>query len=194
MRVTIFAGDLADARADAICTSTNPRLSLFMGTGAAVRHSGGLEIVRACEAIVAEKGLLPAGSAHVTPPGSLHCKAIIHCVASDPSHRSSVAIVRACVQNALQHAGVLHCRSIAMPVFATGHAHLEFSTSLAAMCAALEESSSQIAHIIIVINDRVREEATRRVILERLPGAVVDTVVSDKTDSEPASTWFSDET
>ena len=165
-----------------------------MGTGAAVRHSGGFEILRACEAIVAEKGLLPAGSGHVTPPGSLHCKAIIHCVASDPTHRSSVAIVRACVKSALQHAGVLRCQSIAMPVFATGHAHLEFTTALGAMCDAVKESSSQIAHIIIVINDGSREEVTRRSVLEHLPAAVVDTVVSDKTHSEPASTWFSDET
>ena len=33
MKTTIFTGDITDAPADAICTSTNPRLSLVMGTG-----------------------------------------------------------------------------------------------------------------------------------------------------------------
>ena len=33
MRVTVFAGDLCDVHAEALCTSTNPRLSLAMGTG-----------------------------------------------------------------------------------------------------------------------------------------------------------------
>ena len=191
--MTIFVGDLADAPADAICTSTNPRLSLFMGTGGAVRHAGGFEILRACEAIVAEKGLLPAGSAHPTPPGSLRCKAIIHCVASDLTHRSSPAIVRACVKNAIDHAANLQCQSVAMPAFATGHAHLDFPTAIATMCDAVRESSTNIAHIIIVINDSSREDAARRAILDHLPGVSVETVISEKAASEPASTWFGED-
>jgi O-acetyl-ADP-ribose deacetylase len=193
VRVTIFVGDLAAAPAEALCTSTNPRLSLFMGTGASVRHAGGFEILRACEAIVSAKRVLPPGSAHVTPAGSLPCKAIIHCVASDVSHRSSAAIVSACVTNALQHAADLHCQSIAMPVFASGHAHLDYSTAVSVMCDAIHESSTNIAHIFIVIYDRSREDATRRAILEHLPGAVVETVISETDASEPASTWFSDD-
>lgn len=194
MRVTIFAGDLAEAPAEALCTSTNPRLSLFMGTGAAVRHAGGFEILRACEAIVAEKGLLPAGSAHVTPAGSLPCKAVIHCVASDIAHRSSPAIVSACVTNALQRAADLQCQSIAMPVFATGHARLDFTKTVSVMCDAIRKSSTNIAHIFVVINDRAREDATRRAIHEHLPDAVLETMISEKAASEPTSTWFNDET
>src|SRR6185369_3811807 len=100
MRVSIFVGDIADAPAEAICTSTNPRLSLMMGTGASIREKGGWDVLRACEAIVKEKPLR-AGSAVRTTPGALRCKTIIHCVASNESHLTSAAIVQACVRNAL---------------------------------------------------------------------------------------------
>ena len=64
MNVSIFAGDITDAPADAICTSTNPRLSLMMGTGGAVRERGGFGVLRECEAIVAGSPPLRAGSVH----------------------------------------------------------------------------------------------------------------------------------
>ncbi|HEY0592250.1 MAG TPA: macro domain-containing protein, partial [Thermoanaerobaculia bacterium] len=101
MKVSVLANDIAAARADAICTSTNPRLSLFSGTGGAVRAKGGWEIKRACEAILdreaaaSGKRVLPLGSAHVTTAGSLAAKIAIHCVASNASHRSSEAVIRA---------------------------------------------------------------------------------------------------
>jgi O-acetyl-ADP-ribose deacetylase (regulator of RNase III) len=53
MRISIFAGDICDVQAEALCTSTNPRLSLAMGTGGSIRGRGGYEILRECEAIVA---------------------------------------------------------------------------------------------------------------------------------------------
>lgn len=199
MRVSIFIGDLADAPAEVLCTSTNPRLSLFMGTGASIRARGGFEILRACEAIIeaeskqSGKRTVAPGSAHVTTAGSLPCKAIVHCVASDLSHRSSPALVRSCVTNALLRGGELQSSSLAMPVFATGHAHLDFATAVSEMCGAIRESSTNIEHIYIVIFDRAREEATRRAILEHLPGAAVDTVNAEKAASEPVSTWFGDD-
>ena len=62
---------VADAQADALCTSTNPRLTLVMGTGASVRSAGGFDILRQCEAIIAEEGLLPPGAVRATTAGTL---------------------------------------------------------------------------------------------------------------------------
>jgi len=101
MRVSIFVGDITDVQVDALCTSTNPRLSLVLGTGAAVRGCGGYEILRACEEIVRMEGILPPGSARATTAGSLPHKVVIHCVASDARHQSSDLIVETCVRNAL---------------------------------------------------------------------------------------------
>src|SRR6185503_1161355 len=97
------------------------RLSLMMGTGGSVREHGGFEILRACEAIVEDHRPLPAGSAWVTTAGALRYWMVIHCVASDTSHHSSPAIISTCVVNAITSAEEAQCRSIAMPVFASGH-------------------------------------------------------------------------
>ncbi len=126
MKISLFMGDLADAPAEALCTSTNPRLSLMMGTGGSVRDRGGFEVLRECEAIVGDKTLAP-GSVVTTSAGRLPHKAIFHCVASDANHRSSAEIIRACVVNVLAAADERGCKSVAMPVFATGTRTSSFS-------------------------------------------------------------------
>ena len=163
MRVSVFIGDIAAVNAEAICTSTNPRLTLVMGTGAAVRDRGGFSILRACEALVAN-GPLPVGSAHVTPAGDLPAKIIIHCVASDTNHRSSPAIVRACVLNALKRATEAGCRTVAMPVFATGHAHVPFKTALQTMREAFDSAATDVEEVTVVLQEADREDEARHIL------------------------------
>jgi O-acetyl-ADP-ribose deacetylase (regulator of RNase III) len=167
MNVSIFAGDIADAPAEAICTSTNPRLSLMMGTGASVRERGGWDVKRACEAIVAEHGPLRAGSAHPTTPGTMTCKTLIHCVASNESHLTSAAVVQACVRNALACAEAAGCRSIAIPLFGTGHARFKFEQALIAIRDALRTSSTTIDQVVIVVLDPGRVAEAERLIGSR---------------------------
>ena len=164
MNLSIFVGDIADAPAEAICTSTNPRLSLMMGTGASVRERGGWDVMRACEKIVAG-GRLAAGSAHATTAGAMRCKTLIHCVASDPSHMTSAAIIRACVRNALARAEEAGCRSIAMPLFGTGHARFKFDQALIAMRDVLRSTSAAgVEQVMIVVFDPARAADAERVI------------------------------
>jgi len=163
MDVSIFVGDIADAPAEAICTSTNPRLSLMMGTGASVRERGGWDVMRACEAIVAQRRL-PAGSAHATTPGSMKCKTLIHCVASNQSHLTSASIIQACVKNALACADSSGCRSIAMPLFGTGHARFRFDQALAAMRDALRSASTNVERVMVVVFDPSRAAEAESVI------------------------------
>lgn len=165
MKISVFAGDIADAPADAICTSTNPRLSLAMGTGGAVRERGGLSILRECEAIVAASAQpLRAGSVHLTAAGSLPYRRVIHCVASDANHNSSASVIRACVSNALAAADGAGIARLAMPVFATGHAHFRYREALAAMAEALRSASTGVAEVVIVVDEADRVEEARRVI------------------------------
>ena len=164
MRITVFAGDLTDAPAEALCTSTNPRLSLMMGTGGSVRDRGGFEVLRECEAILAGKTLAP-GSVVTTSAGRLPHKAILHCVASDARHHSSADVIRACVANALAEADKIGCRSIAMPVFATGHAHFKFVEALTTMRAALRAAATKVEHVIVVVLDADWTEDAERILL-----------------------------
>ena len=172
MNIRVVSGDIADAQADAICTSTNPRLSLMMGTGGSVRDRGGFEISRACEAILdraAERTgrrALPPGSAVVTIPGRLACRIVIHCVASNLSHASSPEVVAACTANALARAAENDCRTVAMPVFASGHARVKFDHAVAAMAGAIAAASASGFEIRIVVYDAERVEQARRILQE----------------------------
>src|SRR6476659_6775440 len=120
-----------------------------MGKGAAIRNRGGLEILRACEEIVRSKEpqKLEPGSAWVTTAGSLTHKIVIHCVASDAAHRSSDAIIDACVVNALHCAANHGCASVAMPVFATGHVHIDFTRAVSVMAASLHRTHTSVHHV-----------------------------------------------
>lgn len=168
MRVTVFAGDIADAPAEVVCTSTNPRLSLMMGSGGSIRDRGGFEVLRACEEIVARNGgPLRAGSVHVTTAGRLPFKAAIHCVASDATHLSSANVIQACVRNALAAAGHLGARSVAMPVFATGHARLKFPVALQAMAEALRSAETSVEEAVIVVFEPDRVADAKKLLVER---------------------------
>jgi O-acetyl-ADP-ribose deacetylase len=163
VKISVFAGDLTEAPAEAICTSTNPRLSLMMGTGGAVRERGGFEVLRACEQIAG--GIpLPAGSAHTTTAGALPYTAIIHCVASNDTHITSAAIIEACVRNALACADAAGCMTVAMPVFGAGHARFKFDRALLVMLETLLRASTSVEHVVIAINDPERAESARRVL------------------------------
>ncbi len=167
----MFAGDIAKAAADAVCTSTNPRLSLMMGTGGSIREHGGFEVLRACEQIVEEerkrsgRNHLPVGSAHLTTAGSLPFKAAIHCVASDATHHlSSPEVIRACVRNALHIAEAKGFSSLAMPVFATGHARVRFELAVTTMAEALRDARTMVRHVTIAVIDPDRADEAKKIV------------------------------
>jgi O-acetyl-ADP-ribose deacetylase len=197
LKVTVFAGDICDVQADALCTSTNPRLSLAMGTGGSVRDRGGQQILRECEEIVDAgarrfgRRSLPAGSAHITTAGDLPARVIVHCVASDDAHRSSADIVRSCVKNALARAEEAGCASIAMPLFGTGHARLGFDRALTAMAETLRDSVTTVEHVIIVVYDREPADDAVRIIRSVLPLAEIDLDAAMHEEGE-VSMWGND--
>ena len=192
MKLSIFLGDIADAPADAICTSTNPRLSLMMGTGASVRGRGGPAVLQACEAMLAERGsTLPAGSVHATTAGALPHKIAIHCIASDNTHHSSEAIIRACVTNALATAGANGCTTIAMPIFGTGHARIRFADAVRAMVQEAFGAKTRVREVKLVTNDEDRVDDMRAV-LKELVRARIDLERSPNFDAETNSLWSDD--
>lgn len=186
MDASIFVGDIADAEAEAVCTSTNPRLSLMMGTGASVRERGGSAITRACEAIVAAQGLLPPGSAHGTTAGNLPHKLAIHCVASDSRHRSSTDYVRLCVRNAVRIAAEAQCSSIAFPILGAGHAHVPFEDAIRAI--AEEVGPAALQRVVFVVNDPNDADSARTVV-KRVLGGKVPVTKTTRVEPEEASYW-----
>ncbi len=195
MKISVFVGDLCDAGAEALCTSTNPRLSLAMGTGGSIRDRGGYQILRECEAIIEAESrrtgrpLLPAGSAYVTTSGDLPAKILVHCVASDAEHRSSADIIRTCVKNALYRADAAGCRSVAMPLFATGHAHFPFDRAVIVMAEALRGATTRVKQAFIVVYDPDRAADALRLIGLAIPAAVIDVQRGPVRGSQGPGMW-----
>jgi len=198
VRISVFAGDVCDVPAEALCSSTNPRLSLLMGSGASILNRGGYQILRACEQIVdaefqrSGKRGLPAGSGYPTIAGDLPARIIVHCVASDASHRSSTEIIRNCVRNALAISDAKGCRSIAMPLFATGHARFNFDRALLAMAETLRDESTSAEHVFIVVYDPDRADGAARLIRSVIPTADIDVQRGPQKMEEPLSAWSDD--
>ena len=184
MRFSIFVGDIADAPAEALCTSTNPRLSLMMGTGASVRARGGPEVMRACEGL----GPRTPGSVHVTTAGALPHKAVIHCVASDAAHRSSMAVVGSCVANALAAADAAGCATVAIPILGTGHARLCFADAARAMARTALDARTHVREVKFVTND---EECVDdlRALLEGVSRQRIEIERSLQAEPESDSFW-----
>lgn len=168
LEVSLFVGEIVDAPAEAICTSTNPRLSLGGGTGRAVIEETGWELKRRLETVVEEEARrtgrdeLPVGFTYATPGGRAPHRLIIHCVACDRVHRSSAEGVYRCVTGALGHAEDARCESLALPVFGTGHARLPFDVSIRAIAEALRDASPSTlrrAWIILFQADRAARAA-----------------------------------
>lgn len=169
-----------------------------MATGASIRGRGGFQILRACEQIVeaefrrsGRRGL-PAGSAHPTIAGDLPSKIVVHCVASDAAHRSSPDIIRDCVRNSLAVAEARGCQSIAMPIFATGHAGFKFEQSLLAMVETLRDAVTAVQHVFLVVYDPDRAEEVVRLIRSIIPAADIDVQHGPHTTDEAPGRWSGD--
>ena len=187
MKFSIFLGDIADVRADAVCTSTNPRLSLMMGTGASIRARGGPAILQACQSAAP----LPAGAVLVTTAGLLPYKAVIHCVASDETHHSAPAIIASCVTGALAAAYEAGAAVVAMPLFGSGHAHRPFLDVARTMAETALAAKTGVAEIRFVTNDSDRVEPLSD-LLRRMTGQRIDVERSASHDDEPVSLWSDD--
>jgi O-acetyl-ADP-ribose deacetylase len=173
--LVIFAGDLTDAPAEVLCTSTNPRLTLVMGTGAAVRERGGYSILRECEAILSRwfeqsgRRELPPGSVHRTAAGSLPARMILHCVASDQVHRSSAPIIISCVERAMIEAKTAGCRSVALPLFGTGHARISLRLCVESILAALRRVGTEGMQVYLVAQDEETAGEVQRLAKSHAP-------------------------
>jgi O-acetyl-ADP-ribose deacetylase (regulator of RNase III) len=163
LEVQLFVGELTDAPAEALCTSTNPRLSMGGGTGRSVLAETGWGLRRQLEELAEEearrtgKSELPVGFTCATPGGQPPHRLIVHCVASDALHHATPEAARRCVEGALFEADRAGCTSLALPIFGTGHADLPYDRSLQAMAEALRDagpSSVQTVLLVLLLPDR----------------------------------------
>jgi O-acetyl-ADP-ribose deacetylase (regulator of RNase III) len=169
VEVSLFVGELAEAPAEVLCTSTNPKLSLLGGTGAAVIESAGwgvrqeaLDVVQRAQALTGRAGL-EIGTVHRTSAGRLPHAFLLHCVASGPARAVSAEAIRSCVRGALAEVSRAARPTVALPVFGAGHASFPFDRAVRAIAEELSSASAAV-RVVLVIFDPDRVASVRRIL------------------------------
>lgn len=118
MPLLLVRNDIARMQVDAIVNPTNSRLVPGGGADAAIHRAAGPELARICSGLAP---LMP-GQAVLTGGCQLPCRYVIHTVGPrwyDGRHREE-AVLRQCYRESLKLAEVNACRTLALPLIASG--------------------------------------------------------------------------
>ena len=118
MPIKIIRQDITKIKCDAIVAPTDAHFSHGGGVDAAIHEAAGVELYHAC----VEQGILEVGKAVITPAFSLPCKYVIHTVGPwwRGGENGEEALLRSCYRESLKLAITNKCKSIAIPLIASG--------------------------------------------------------------------------
>lgn len=148
-------GDLTTLQVDAIVNAANERLAHGGGLAGAIVRAGGYVIQEESDAWVLEHGPLTPGTAAVTGPGVLPCRAVVH--VAGPVYRDgrdNEGLLRTAVGAALAATAGLEYRSVAMPAISTGifgYPRDEAAAVIASEAAAWAEEHPNALHLILLV-------------------------------------------
>lgn len=168
--VTLKAGDIADAEADAIVSSANDELRMRSGTGEALRLRGG----DAIEEEAMRGGRQPLGTCIATAAGALSAHHVFHAVSA---WNEASCIGRAMCRLLLLGDELGH-RSLAVPALGTGAAHVNLETCARAMSSALvwhlALGGSRLRRVEIVLQGEAKLRVFREVLEDVLRDGLDD--------------------
>lgn len=164
MPIQIIRGDITSIPTDAIVNAANSGLRGGGGVDGAIHAAGGPEILRQCQAIVAERGPCPTGEAVATTAGRLPAKIVIHTVGpiwrgggnGEPRQLAS------CYRNSIRLAREHNCVRISFPNISTGvYGYPKKQAAKIAVSTVLEElEHSADLEVYLVCYDRENEQVT----------------------------------
>ncbi len=164
MPIQIIKGDITSIPTDAIVNAANSGLRGGGGVDGAIHAAGGPEILRQCQAIVAERGPCPTGEAVATTAGRLPAKMVIHTVGpiwrgggnGEPRQLAS------CYRNSIRLAREHNCVRISFPNISTGvYGYPKKQAAKIAVSTVLEElEHSADLEVYLVCYDRENEQVT----------------------------------
>ncbi len=115
-------GDITAIKVDAIVNAANSALAGGGGVDGAIHRAGGPQIMQELDAIRAEQGGCPTGSAVVTSAGNLPAKYVFHAVG--PRYRDGrngeSELLAACYSTCLKLATERDVKTISFPSISTG--------------------------------------------------------------------------
>ena len=121
-KITLQEGDITRIAVDAMANAANSALAGGGGVDGAIHRAGGPAIMRELEAIRAQAGGCPTGSAVVTGAGSLPAKYVFHAVG--PVYRDGrhgeAELLAGCYRKCLALADERAVRTISFPAISTG--------------------------------------------------------------------------
>lgn len=157
MSFKILRNDITKVRADAIVNTANPMPVVGRGTDTAVYEAAGRDKLLGARK---EIGVIERGQSAWTPAFNLKkhgVKYIIHTIGvfyQDGNHGEK-EILRSCYRTALKAAAELNCKSVAIPLLATGN--YRFPKDLALQIAIDEISRFLLEHevdVLLVVYDK----------------------------------------
>ena len=118
MPIKIIRQDITKIKCDAIVDPTDAHYSHGGGVDAAIHEAAGEELYHAC----VEQGALDIGKAIITSAFALPCKYVIHTVGPrwNGGENGEEDLLRSCYFEVLQVALSHQCKSIAIPLIASG--------------------------------------------------------------------------
>ena len=166
MSFKILRNNITKVPADAIVNTANPMPVVGRGTDTAVYEAAGWEKLLAARK---EIGVIERGQSAWTPAFNLKkhgVKYIIHTIGvfyQDGNHGEK-EILRSCYQTALKTAVELNCKSVAIPLLATGN--YRFPKDLALQIAVDEISRFLLEHevdVLLVVYDKESYKISERI-------------------------------
>lgn len=148
-------GDITTLQVDAIVNAANERLAHGGGLAGAIIRVGGYVIQEESDAWVLEHGPLTPGTAAVTGPGALPCRAVVH-VAGPVyrENRDNEGLLRTAVGAALAATAGLGYRSVALPAISAGvfgYPKEEATAVIASETAAWAGEHPNAIHLILLV-------------------------------------------
>ena len=118
MPIKIIRQDITKIKCDAVVDPTDVHYSHRGGVDSAIHEAAGEELYRAC----LEKGDLDIGKAVITSAFALPCRYVIHTVGPrwKGGEYGEEVILRSCYFESLKLASTNKCKSIAIPLIASG--------------------------------------------------------------------------
>ncbi len=116
----LVKGDITQRKVEVIVNAANAYLKHRGGVAAAIVRKGGAIIQEESDKKVADKGLIPVGSAVITTAGMLPHKAVIHTVGPRMGEGNEDHKLRKAVRSSLLLALKKGFRSISMPAISSG--------------------------------------------------------------------------
>ena len=164
MPFQIIRNDITKVKADAIVNTANPHVAVGSGTDSAIYHAAGEK------QLLAERkkiGIMMPGEAAHTLAFNLDAKYIIHTIGPswiDGKHNER-KILHSCYEKSLNIAAELECKSIAIPLIATGV--YWFPKDEALQIALAEINKFLLSHemkVILVVFDRKAFELSGKLV------------------------------